>query len=294
VRTPLLSLTAALLAAGALSGCGAGDADPASVASAAEVTRKAQSARVDLRVSATGFGLPGGVTITGDGTTSLDSAEMDLDVDLAPALRLAGVDGDGPAKLVVRDGDVYVDPPRVDGVRLPGGASWLKVDLAKVVRAAGADPQALGEIATVDPATQLDVLRSAKGVEELGSERVAGVETTHLRGEVRLSDYAATLPAERRARALEAIEQLSSSPAGTDADAPTPFDVWVDADDRIRRMTQTGKVPGQPGVPAGTFDITLELSDFGARLAGDAPARGDVYDASDLITRAAAAGGTGG
>jgi hypothetical protein len=294
VRT-LLSLTLVAALGATASGCGAGDADPASVASAAEVTRKARTAQVDLRMTAKGFGLPGEVSIRGDGTTSLDSARMALDLDLGPVLALAGAQGgDGTAKLVVRGGDVYVDPPQVEGVRLPGGASWLRVDLARIVESAGADAEALAEVTTVDPATQLDVLRSAKGVEEVGAERVGGAETTHLRGEVRLSDYARTLPPERRRKALAAIDQLSSSELGTDANAPTPFDVWVDEQDRIRRMTQRGKVPGQPGVPAGEFAITMELGGFGAALEADAPPRGDVYDATGVVTDAAASGGATG
>jgi hypothetical protein len=291
VRKPfLLILTVAAALAGAvLSGCGAGDADPASVASAAERTRDAQTARVDLKVTAKGFGLPTDLAIAGDGTTSLDSARMALDLDLAPVLRLAGAQGDGTTKLLVRGADLFVDPPQVQGLELPGGASWVKVDLAELVESAGADARALGEIMTIDPAKQLEALRTAKGVEEVGTERIEGAETTHLRGEVRFSDFAKTLPPERRERALEAMRRLSKNQPG--ADAPAPFDVWIDEQDRIRRMTQSGKVPAQPGVPAGEFAITMQLGDFGAPLAADAPAGDEVFDATDAIAKATATTG---
>jgi hypothetical protein len=239
-------------------------------------------------MTAKGFGLPGDLAVTGRGTTSLDSARMDLDLDLGPLLGSLGASGDGATKLLVRGGDLYVDPPQLEGVRLPGGASWVQVDLARVVEAAGADADALAEIMTVDPATQLDVLRSAEGVEEIGSEKVDGVETTRLRGEVSLEDYAKTLPADRRRRALAAIEQLDRSSAGADAAAPTPFDVWIDEQDRIRRMRQSGKVPGQPGVPAGEFAITLDLRDFGTAVDRPVPKGGEVFDATRVISDAAA------
>jgi hypothetical protein len=288
-KLPLLLSVVAALAGGAVAGCGASDADPAAVANAAERTRDAQTARVDLRMTAKGFGLPTALDVTGDGTTSLDSARMALELELGPVLALAGAQGDGTTKLLVRGGDLFVDPPQVEGLELPDGATWVKVDLARLVEAAGADAEALGEIMTVDPAKQLEALRSAKGVEEVGTEEIDGAETTHLRGEVRFSDFAKTLPPDRREKALEAMRRLAKGQPG--ADAPAPVDVWIDDQDRIRRMTQKGKVPGQPGVPAGEFAITMQFTDFGAPLDVEAPAKDDVFDATSALTDAVAASG---
>ena len=286
MRKALLTVAAAAAAALA-SGCGADDVDPAEVANAADATRKAQTAQIDVRMRVEGFGLPRELTVTGGGTTALDSVRMGLDLDLGPVLRLAGAQGDGATALVVRGADVYVDPPRVRGLDLPGGASWLRVDVAELVEAAGIDAAALGEVMTIDPGTQLDVLRAAEGVEEVGTETIQGAETTHLRGEVSLGDYASTLPPERRRRALEAIEQLARGQGGRNVEEPLPFDVWIDGRDRIRRMTQGGRVPAQAGVPGGEFTVAMELGGFGAPVEADAPPRRDVFDATDAVSQAA-------
>jgi hypothetical protein len=153
--------------------------------------------------------------------------------------------------------------------------------------APGPPPPGLGEIVTLDPAAQIDVLRSAKGVEEVGEERVGGAATTHYRGEISLTDFAETLPAERRERAREAIEQFTAETGG---DQAQPFEVWIDDRDRIRRMTQRTQVPGQDGVPSGEVGITMELSDFGATVDAKAPAARDTFDATKSLTDALAGG----
>ena len=290
MRKALVSLAAAAALAVAASGCGASDAGPADIAKAAETTRQEETAAFDVSLSLEGFGLPRKLSLRGAGATALDEVRMEFDFELSDVLELAGLPDDfAPTRFVVRGGDLFVDPPPVRGLDLPGDASWVRVDLAKLVEASGLDARGLGDVMAIDPSTQLAVLRAAEGVEEVGTERVQGVETTHLRGEVRLSDYARTLPPDRRRRALDAIEQLAASEAGSDVDAPTPFDVWVDGEDRVRRMRQSGKVPGRQGVPGGRFSIALDLDAFGEDLRLDEPPPpSKVFDATRAITEATA------
>jgi len=282
---PALLAVVAALAAG---GCGADDVDPTAVADAAQNTRGAQTARVDLRMTTKGFGLPTPVTVTGDGTTALAAPKMAVDLDLSPLLALAGATGPGRTPVVVLGKDVYVDPPTLPGITLPGGARWVSLDLARAVEAAGLDSEGLGDVLTLDPGAQLGVLRSAEGIEEVGTERVDGAKTTRYRGTVSLREYADALPPERRARARRAVERLvEQTPGGDDA---APFEVWIDEQERIRRMRQRTEVPGQDGMPGGQVDITVQLRDFGAPLRAKRPAERDTYDATGVVTQAIESG----
>jgi hypothetical protein len=293
VRLPVPAAVACAAVLGA--GCGGGgddDAGPDAVREAAGATRAAQTAKVGWRVTTKGFGLPAGVTVKGTGTTALDGAEMDLRFDLAPVLKLAGAPGGADAgagadaDVVVRGKDVYVKPPRVRGFALPGGADWVALDLARALDATGEDAAGLADVLTLHPGAQLDVLTAAEDVEEVGRERVAGTDTTRYRGSLDLTEYADGLPEQRRERARKAIEAFG---AGGKAEQAQPFEVWIDADDKIRRMTQTSRVPGQPGVPRGEVGITMELREFGAALDADRPAKADTFDATGAVSRALAA-----
>jgi hypothetical protein len=258
--------------------------DPAAVAQAAQATRAADTAKVKVRVATSGFGLPVPVKVDGEGTTALSEPEMDLTLDLGPALRLLGRGGDGTVRVKVDGKDVAVDPPDVEGFAVPDGADWLRLDLERTIAAMGIDARGLGEILTIDPGAQLDVLRTAGDVEDLGDTTVGGARTTHYRGTVRVEDFIDELPAERRAAARKALDALEAQTET--ADDAAPFDVWVDERDRIRRMEQRVAVPGQQGLPSGEVTITMELSGFGARLAATAPPRADTYDVTADVTRA--------
>ncbi|HWT94890.1 MAG TPA: hypothetical protein VN238_17970 [Solirubrobacteraceae bacterium] len=266
-------------------GCGTDDVDPAAIAQAAERTRAADSADVRVGVETKGFGFPGRLRLKGEGVTSLTEPELALTLDLGPLLALTGQgDGDGTTRLRVDGKDVAVDLPELRGFDLPDGATWLGLDLERTIDAMGIDATGLGEILTLDPGAQLDVLRTADDVEGVGTETVGGAETTHYRGTIRIADFIAKLPAERRAAARKALGALE---AETDtADDATAFDVWIDGDDRIRRTVQRAAVPGQQGVPGGELKITLDLSGFGAARKPAAPPRADTYDVTGDVTRA--------
>lgn len=212
---------------------------------------------------------------------------MDLRFDLGPVLALAGAGGTGgKADVVVRGKDLFVKPPQVDGFALPQGADWVRLDLARTLAATGVDAKGLADVMTLDPGAQIDVLKAAEGVEDLGSATVDGAETTHYKGRLSLSDYAESLPPERRERAEKAIEAFTAETGGEQAQ---PFEVWIDREDRIRRMVQTAKVPGQQGVPAGEVGITMELSGFGTEVEAQAPPKADTFDATVTVTDALAA-----
>jgi hypothetical protein len=62
--------------------------------------------------------------------------------------------------------------------------------------------------------------------------------------------------------------------------------MWVDEDKLVRRMVSKTSLPAQNGVAAGSYEMTMDMKDFGTKLAIAKPAAGDVWDATDTITQA--------
>jgi hypothetical protein len=276
----LLALAAVAPATLTAAGCGADDVDPrTAVAEAAQATQRAESARLTIRTTVSGIGSPIPLTVTGRGVTATREAKLDVTFDFGPLLALAGAGGDGRTRLLVPGGDVFVDPPALPGLSVPGGRRWVGVDLREVTEAAGLDAGALEAFARIDPASQLAALKAAGSIERVGEADVAGTPTTHYRGRVRLSDYVRGLPADRRADAQEAIRDLERLTG--EADAPMPVELWVDDESLVRRMTSRSEVPAQDGRRGGSVELTMELSDFGTRVVADPPPAREVYDATE-------------
>jgi hypothetical protein len=287
----ILLLAALALPAGLMTSCGSDDIESSvSVADAAAATRDAETARVKLTMEVQGAGSPIPIEVTGEGVTAMGEPNMDVTFDFGPLLAALGGGSDGKARVVVDGGDVFVDPPALKGANLPGGATWVTADLAEIAKAAGIDVGGLGELVRVTPEQQLAGLEAAGSVEKVGEEEIDGETTTHLKGTVKFADYLRTLPADRRARVQKLIDQVEALPGGGDVtkelDKPTPIELWVDGDDRVRRIKQDTKVPAQQGVPAGEFKMTMDYSDFGTPLDIDRPEGDEVWDATAQIKQA--------
>ena len=281
---PVLIVVAAIPVVAA---CGSEDLPSVSAADAAQATRDAHTARMTMRMEMQGMGLPEGVTFSAEGVAATDAPRMDLTFDFGGLLEQLGAEGDGEARVLLDGRDAYVDPPKLEGVELPAGASWVALDLKQVAQAIGVDAEGLGELFHLSPEQQLVALEAAGSMEEVGEDEVDGVRTTHLRGTLTMRDYAQALPPDRRRELNKAIRQLSEL-AGEDPEwlnEPTPTDMWVDEDAHIRRMTQKSAIPAQKGVPAGAVSMTMEFDDFGTPLELDLPGEDDVYDATDDVAR---------
>ena len=280
----LAPLAALACAVPALSGCGAEEAVGVDVAKAAEATREKGTARMTMTMRMSGLGLPGAIEVPAEGVTSLVEPRADFTMDVGNLLQIGTGDPGGKIRIVFDGADLYVDPPKLEGLRLPGGGGWIALDLRRVVDALGIDPEAAGALFTVDPASQLRALTAAGELEEKGGEEVNGVPTTHYAGSYSAEDVVETLPEGRRAKVLEAFEKLAEKAGDADAfSTPIPVEMWVDDDAVVHRMRMSSNLPGQNGAPAGRMDMTYELSDFGAALDVQRPE--DATDVTDMIVR---------
>jgi hypothetical protein len=292
----LIAVLAALVPATVVAaGCGSDDLPSVSAAEAAASTSAAESARVDMTMKMSGMGLPLPMNVKATGVSSMSEPRMDVTMDFGQLMQLAGAGGDGKVRMLLDDGDLFVDPPAIEGLELPGGATWITADLGKALEAMGLDVTGLSELMRISPEQQIAGLEAAGTVKTVGEETVGGVKTTHMRGTVKLSDYLEALPADRRKRAQKALRDLEKLPdaQGQSLDEPTPVDMWVDEDKLVRRMTSTATIPAQNGVPEGNYEMTMDFTDFGTKLDIDKPSSGDVWDATNKIADALKAGAAG-
>ncbi len=301
----LLAAAAALLiavsGAASFAGCGSDDDDATatttttrSVGTGARLdagrvlraTAAERTAAVGLTVRATGFGLPGPVTVRGRGTTALDATRMRLEVDPAPLLRSAGLpqDATGPVDLVLDGGrfDVLLSPDIP--FPLPGGASAVRVDLAVALEQLEVDAAALAPLFRLDPGGQIPFAKIYGTLRETGEGKVGKVTTTRYAGKLSTQQHLDVLAQEQREAATRAFRQLDRA-----LDDDTPLDekvdvaVEVDEDGLIRRLVSAQNLPAEEGSPPGRLQITFDLSDFGADLDTTPPPDRAVFDATDAL-----------
>ena len=284
----LLAALAALVPAGAVAaGCGDDELSSVSADEAAASTRQAETARTTMAMKISGMGVPMPVNVRAEGVTSMSEPRMDVTFDFGQLAQAIGA-GDGKVRMLLDGGDVFVKPPAIQGAELPGGASWITADMGKALESMGIQASGFGELMRISPEQQIAALKAAGSVKNVGKETIDGVETAHLRGTVKLSDYLSALPPERRVRAQEALQELEKLPdaQGQELDAPTPIDMWIDEDNLVRRMSSKATIPAQNGVAEGAFEMTMNFEDFGTKLEVAKPASGDVWDATDRIVDA--------
>lgn len=170
----------------------------------------------------------------------------------------------GTVQQRVLGGDLYLSLPQKPGV-------FFKLKSGEVA----ATP--LGGM--VHPTAQLHTLAAVGEAERVGEEEVRGEATTHYRGSY---DVARAI---RGARGLQS-SALKSSLGAAAALPQAAYDVFLDAQGRLRRLQQTVEVPASPAPgspPPLTVTTTLELYDFGIEVKVIPPPGATVRDGAPLL-----------
>jgi hypothetical protein len=176
---------------------------------------------------------------------------------------------------------LYLRSPVFAG-KLPGGKSWLKIDVAKAARVPGLDLDAFGVSGpSQDPAQGLDYLRGAGTANRLGAAKVNGVATSHYLVQVDLKRAAKRSSS---GTAKRSIRRLIASLGG-----PTMLSVgvWIDGDNLVRRQRVKYSATVTGGRSA--FDITTDYTAYGATFKAEPPADGDTFDGLAALKAAAKA-----
>jgi hypothetical protein len=177
--------------------------------------------------------------------------------------------GFGSAGYRLVDGIAYIEVPG-----LPDGATWLAISVEELSAQTGVDYGV-----QQSPTSMLSALESLGGqVSEVGTEDVAGEPTTHYR----VTTTAEDLIANSAANGMLQDEALAATEVFT---GPVELDVWIDANDLVRRMTYTMSIaPGSPGMPFSEFTYEFEFSDYGEPLDVTAPPPETVISMADALS----------
>ena len=258
---------AAALAAGALAGCGGSAAQNHTAAltpveAAAYTTSSGPGYRFTLTTRA---------TIAGQSATLIAKGSVDERLGVgALSMRLGPYDVDE-----VQSGPwVYVRVPGAAGLS-GSGRPWAKANLYTFAEAMSADNPVAGD--TSGPTQLLAILRSGGAVSAVGPEEVRGVPTTHYHALVDFSRYASTVAPSRRAGVRSYAQELQRMTGSS----TLPVDVWVDAEQRIRRFQTSLQVCTKEGKLAD--QIAMDIYGYGPQPVVRVPPASQTTDITGTL-----------
>ncbi len=248
------------------------------------------SARFEGKIDMVGTAdseLPGPVSLSFAGAYDLPNDASEVSVDFSGMLAaIEAGDESGEAAIF---SSFFEDPLEMITI---GETSWTKWGLISAFT--GTDGQWLeapadesddltsefGFGATGSPTELLDILAEANAeLEELGTEDLRGVSTTHIRALVDGEGLAATMSADERA-AFE--EQLGTTP-----EAKFPMDFWIDGDGLLHRYMIDLSDPellaaSGDGDEIESLTMTFDMWDHGTDLGITPPPADQVVTEEDI------------
>jgi len=186
---------------------------------------------------------------------------------------------DGLEMEMIMDGPVvYMRVPQMQDLGA-FATEWISMDVSEAVP--GYDDLAAFGAGQNDPSNAFGYLQGAEEAEELGTETIDGVETTHYEVTVDLANSIGEVPDDLRQEMRTVIRRLREQFGTT----TMPFEVWVDDDGLARRMVYRMEADG----PAGGFsmEMTVDITEYGNDFALEVPAPGEVTDVTELAGAAA-------
>ncbi|MEV6212290.1 hypothetical protein [Kitasatospora sp. NPDC051914] len=263
------SAAAAVALAAALSACSGGgegsqsgsadvlSADPlTAVRSAADITGRTGSARTTTELTTESTDKK--AVFKGTGGYDYVKRIGTLEITVPP-----GAATTGTIREVVLPGSVYLQN---SGAKVPAG-KWVKLDVRQLP-----DGNLVSSGAT-DPASAAGALRGAESAELVGTETVDGTELKHYKGTLDLAK-AAEATGGRGADGLRMAAQTFTV-------KQVPYEAWLDAQGRLRKVVETFSFAGVAGSKEAKDQVkvvsTTALADFGGPVEAAEPAASDIY-----------------
>lgn len=287
---------AGLLAVLVLAGCGGdGGQSPAeALAAAAERMGSEESARFTFTATMVSRDLSDKtIPFSGEGvSTFAESEEGRLTMDLAEMFEILIAEevtdpeqrefvealfGDPTgwrAEIRTVGGAGYMRVPAL--TNLIGGDPWVKFDETDEEEESGIDI-VFGD--SPNPGAFLRYLRALGEVEEVGSERIGGRQTTHYRGTVELERVPDEVPEDEREALRERIQRAIEQTG----QRTVPIEVWVDEEGLLRRIKFTDvSPPAKDEKFPTTFQLTMDMTDYGVVVEVEAPPADQVMSESQF------------
>ncbi|NNN35849.1 hypothetical protein HLK59_36905 [Streptomyces sp. S3(2020)] len=258
------------------------------ITAAYKKTAEAKSARVNMTMSVPGTD---GGKMTMTGIMGWDPTLMDMTMKGSGL----GADADMPqnARIIWQNDVVYVDAGAAAAKEMDG-KRWMKLDLGAIAEQAaksGDDEltkQLTGGLEDMnqDPAQQLAMLLDSPNLKHVGSEKVDGADTEHYKGTLTVEEMMATnksldvLEPKERKELLAGMKKAGIKGYDTE--------VWVNEDDLPVRM--------DVGIdsPEGTIEMSMKLSDYGAKAEVKVPSAKETFDLMDMFKELSESGGLSG
>jgi hypothetical protein len=248
VGAGLAVVVVAIVAFVAAQGGGGGGGPLNAIAKAAEVTQREPGGRATFNATITS-------ATTSEGLTETGSLVFDDSGRSRGTFTVKGhTNGHEVKALAIADGTTsYMRSDQFES--LPEGKKWLELDFSSAAKGVGFSvPAAEG------PQEGLKILERVQGAEELGKEDINGVPTTHYRG---------TLPTPEEVFGVKVHYSALHT------------DVWIDGQDRVRRMqiAVTGTV-GENEEATTTTEVTIDDVEFGRVPKIGLPNPDEVFNAT--------------
>jgi hypothetical protein len=200
-------------------------------------------------------------TTTVEGIVDLESGDSESTLELV----LPGQEPQS-AQLITDGATGYIEASAFPGA--PTDAQWISIDFESVGAQMGINVEAFRQ----NGAGQLAYLSEVAEVEEMGTETVRDVETTHYRFTADIAALAESGPEELRSSYEQLVEITGAE--------EVPTEVWIDGDDRVRRIVTEVEIEQQG--QQFTQQSTVEYYEFGVELDVQPPPEEDTVDITEL------------
>ena len=255
----------------ALAGCsnsGGNSANGSTMSLVADAMNKADSAGT-VKIAGTISGSDVSMTLNGDEQYS-PSLEMSLNMQ---------TQGQSISEIFLGD-KIYMDYPALSS-ELGGGKQWDEIDLSEAGGSLGALSSIINSARDENPTTQMSALLASKEITKVGTETVQGQQTTHYSGTLNANDFLddSAQTSQLSSSQISALKSLLQSGQVSSE----KVDLWVASSGlpvQVKVAVQTSA--------AGTTDVTLDMSDWGAPFQVSAPPAGEVADITSEISAAMA------